>query len=74
MHEELEQLRAEKVTSAAEKQDLKRRIQKVEAERRELEAQRARLERERAALKQHIETVTFPHPLCPYIHFVVLSM
>lgn len=57
LHDELQQLRADKLKSAAERQNLRRRIEKAESERRELEAQRVRLERERAALKQHIETL-----------------
>uniref|UniRef100_A0A0N5ANK6 Non-specific serine/threonine protein kinase n=1 Tax=Syphacia muris TaxID=451379 RepID=A0A0N5ANK6_9BILA len=57
LHNELEQLRAEKVSSASDKQNLRKKIERLESERRELEAQRVRLERERAALKQHIETL-----------------
>lgn len=57
MHEELEQLRADKISYTSERHNLRKRIERAESERRELEAQRVRLERERAALKQHIEAV-----------------
>ncbi|VDD87568.1 unnamed protein product [Enterobius vermicularis] len=57
LHEELEQLRADKISYTSERHNLRKRIERAESERRELEAQRVRLERERAALKQHIEAL-----------------
>lgn len=57
MRHELERLRTEKLVLINDIDEMKRRIQKGDVERREFDAYKARLERERAALKSHVEAV-----------------
>lgn len=41
---------------------MKRKVARLDIERREIDVNRTRLEREIIALKKHIETVSFIHP------------
>lgn len=58
LHRELEMLRSDKLKLLSDAEELKRRLQRLEVEKKEVDSQRARLERERLALNKHLENVT----------------